>query len=304
MKIEKSDSQFIRRWSNKIRAVNLMGGRCIKCGNSNVFHLQFHHEKDKDKNVSRLLEGGWPKIAEEIKKCILVCGNCHQELHCRNMGRWSDYKKRVVRANGDARCSECGYVGGNMASLEFHHTGDKKFQISGQYIKFEDVINEINNCDLICTNCHVEFTVNKNKFKKFKDKIYEKVVNFKTNRFIENEILELHGGGLANYEIAKKLDCAKSTITTVLNRNGLSCNKKPKIVRKRICKKCKLEFDARYDSAIYCSAKCKHSADRKLNISKLELEKLLKFFSYSSIARIHSVVPNTVKNLAKRYELI
>ena len=42
--------------------------------------LEFHHinPKEKDKTMKQLSKD---KILEEIKKCILVCSNCHREIH-------------------------------------------------------------------------------------------------------------------------------------------------------------------------------------------------------------------------------
>jgi len=73
------------RWiSRKIEAVELMGGKCCKCGYSKNFNaLQFHHldpsQKDFDWNQLRLRS--WNSVVLELKKCILVCGNCHCEIH-------------------------------------------------------------------------------------------------------------------------------------------------------------------------------------------------------------------------------
>lgn len=72
------------RAKTKARAVELMGGKCVRCGyNKSMRALQFHHldptQKDMQISVSR--NSSWKKIEEEIKKCILVCANCHAEVH-------------------------------------------------------------------------------------------------------------------------------------------------------------------------------------------------------------------------------
>ena len=46
--------------------------------------LDFHHlnPKEKDFNLSnRNLNMDWDVIKEELDKCILVCSNCHREIH-------------------------------------------------------------------------------------------------------------------------------------------------------------------------------------------------------------------------------
>jgi hypothetical protein len=74
-----------RRKRLKDMAVQLKGGRCQFCG----YHryagaLEFHHltEGNKEFGLStRGLTRSWEKIKAEVKKCILVCANCHREIH-------------------------------------------------------------------------------------------------------------------------------------------------------------------------------------------------------------------------------
>jgi hypothetical protein len=73
-----------RREKIKILAVEYKGGKCIKCGyNKYVGALEFHHIiGDKDFNIS--YKGhcrSWEKVKVELDKCILVCSNCHREIH-------------------------------------------------------------------------------------------------------------------------------------------------------------------------------------------------------------------------------
>lgn len=74
-----------RRDTLKEMAVSYKGGKCEKCGYAKVLAaLEFHHimPDHKDFGISK---GGyiraWSKIKEELDKCILVCANCHRELH-------------------------------------------------------------------------------------------------------------------------------------------------------------------------------------------------------------------------------
>lgn len=59
---------------------------CKRCGNSDHRVLDFHHQNDKDKNVSALVHRGyaWGRIEEEINKCIPLCANCHRLEHWEN----------------------------------------------------------------------------------------------------------------------------------------------------------------------------------------------------------------------------
>jgi predicted HNH restriction endonuclease len=74
-----------RRRRLKEMAINLKGGKCQICGyNRCVGALSFHHLDEKTKSFSlstRGLTRSWEKTKEEVNKCILVCENCHREIH-------------------------------------------------------------------------------------------------------------------------------------------------------------------------------------------------------------------------------
>jgi hypothetical protein len=76
-----------RRKRLKQMAISLKGGKCQFCGyNKYNGALDFHHidESTKKFNLStRGLTRSWKKIKDELQKCILVCANCHREIHGR-----------------------------------------------------------------------------------------------------------------------------------------------------------------------------------------------------------------------------
>lgn len=59
------------------------GGKCIKCGYDRCIKaLEFHHLDPTQKDFTISNENFKLKEAvEESKKCILICSNCHKELH-------------------------------------------------------------------------------------------------------------------------------------------------------------------------------------------------------------------------------
>lgn len=62
----------------------MLGGKCSFCGYKKCLaSLDFHHKNPKNKNLDgrRLYSHSWNKILKEIKKCILLCANCHREYH-------------------------------------------------------------------------------------------------------------------------------------------------------------------------------------------------------------------------------
>ena len=79
-------SQTIRALKRKLELIEMMGGKCSKCGyNYNVSALHFHHIDSSDKQFKlgmRILSNrNWKAIKEEVLKCELLCANCHSERH-------------------------------------------------------------------------------------------------------------------------------------------------------------------------------------------------------------------------------
>jgi len=73
-----------RKLERKIKAVEYLGGKCFNCGYSNcAAALDFHHINPytKNTNIKNISSGSWDKIKKELDKCILLCANCHRELH-------------------------------------------------------------------------------------------------------------------------------------------------------------------------------------------------------------------------------
>ena len=63
-----------------------LGGKCCKCGyNKCIDALEFHHENQDEKEF-KLGSGNtmaWREYKAEAMKCILVCSNCHKEIHAK-----------------------------------------------------------------------------------------------------------------------------------------------------------------------------------------------------------------------------
>jgi len=72
-----------RRRKLKEMAIAYKGGKCMICGyNRCIDALEFHHLKKKRFGLStKGLTRSWEKIKKELDNCILLCANCHRELH-------------------------------------------------------------------------------------------------------------------------------------------------------------------------------------------------------------------------------
>ena len=74
-----------RRYKIKSFLVNYKGGKCCVCGyDKYIGALDFHHinPNTKDFNISANTSyQNLEILKKEVDKCILVCSNCHREIH-------------------------------------------------------------------------------------------------------------------------------------------------------------------------------------------------------------------------------
>lgn len=81
-------SEHVKQWRKnmKQKIVTAMGGKCQICDyNKCNDALELHHlnPNEKEFGIGAVMAKPikWSKIAEEAKKCILLCSNCHKEVH-------------------------------------------------------------------------------------------------------------------------------------------------------------------------------------------------------------------------------
>ena len=68
--------------SRKINLIEAHGGKCRFCGYDRCPNaLEFHHIHPENKDFGISEKYGRKAMSEEAKKCILICSNCHRELH-------------------------------------------------------------------------------------------------------------------------------------------------------------------------------------------------------------------------------
>lgn len=79
-------AQQARGLKRKLALIQRFGGQCAMCGyKKNSSALDLHHLDPKEKSFAldlrSLSNRKQSKIDAEVGKCILVCRNCHAELH-------------------------------------------------------------------------------------------------------------------------------------------------------------------------------------------------------------------------------
>jgi ferredoxin len=69
----------------KLRAVEFMGGICEGCGHAGPPAIfDFHHREASTKHFGISQDGiprRWEKVVAELAKCVMLCANCHREVH-------------------------------------------------------------------------------------------------------------------------------------------------------------------------------------------------------------------------------
>jgi hypothetical protein len=236
-----SKQKYILRWAKKIKAIEYKGGKCYKCGDTRVYTLVFHHRDSelKENSIERMItvQKRWGEIQIELDKYDLVCENCHREIHAKNakINNRKERNKRVCfEFKNSFSCNGCGYSKCNWA-LEFHHNNDKVIGISKYFTKHswetvndlqEWVIDELEKCEVYCSNCHKEKHFNSEHFNKFRKEIYEKSKNIKEKNPSVNkeQALCLLQNGKTVKEVATELNCSYFRAYEISKEYGIRDN--------------------------------------------------------------------------------
>ena len=68
-----------RRLGRKLKFIQLLGGKCVRCGDTDPSKLEFDHIKQKTKSfdISNAKDAPEKHVVRELKKCQLLCHDCH-----------------------------------------------------------------------------------------------------------------------------------------------------------------------------------------------------------------------------------
>lgn len=110
-----------KRHRIKEKLVEYKGGKCEICGYDKCLNaLDFHHKNKEEKSFalnSANYNRSFEELKKEVDKCVLVCANCHREIH---------YKENEER------------IGDNIAhEIEFSKKGKKIDTLDVEKIKKE-----------------------------------------------------------------------------------------------------------------------------------------------------------------------
>jgi transposase-like protein len=147
--------------------VEYKGGSCTKCGGQfSPSSLAFHHIDPSQKDFSLSEKRAWsvPRLIKEVDKCILVCHNCHAEIHNEitnengyknkikyNSERWTLMKQVHLDWIGRHSCDCCGYSKYQGALCIIMPDGVERRNTI--YINSDDYGNALKQANIICLNC-------------------------------------------------------------------------------------------------------------------------------------------------------
>lgn len=83
-----SDCRSKRRKSIHLKIFEHLSINPCKCGESDPATLEFHHVRGKTELISKLLQNSapWKRIFQEIKRCEVICANCHRKETAKKFG--------------------------------------------------------------------------------------------------------------------------------------------------------------------------------------------------------------------------
>lgn len=300
-KLNKSDDNKALAIVKRLKMIRKLGGKCEKCGCEEPECLDFHHLIDKNDEIARLKYSRMSILEKEVEKCILLCANCHSELHYEN-SRNGQNRHNVLKSLNRTRCEECKYSGENLSSLDFHHKdpfqkdfGISQFACRQVSVNIQKLEDELNKCEVLCRNCHRKRHFDYKFYKENKYIIEQKIKNHKEiqSKINRKKIIELYEKGRTQKEIRELLNCSKGTISGIFQELGIRKERKRKTYTKN-CKQCGIEFVTHKKKQKHCSFEC---GNKKSDLPSVEELKKLKILNtYKEIGDMFGVSTVAVWN--------
>lgn len=85
MERKKQNCKNVQNWRKRIkrRMIKAFHNKCCICGKSFIEEIyEFHHinpvEKKKGLSYGVAYSWSWKKLVKELRKCVMVCANCHR----------------------------------------------------------------------------------------------------------------------------------------------------------------------------------------------------------------------------------
>ena len=151
------EKQVERAITRKIELVEYKGCQCQICGyDKNLSALEFHHieplKKEFGLDSRHLSNSSIDKLKSEVDKCMLLCANCHREIHHPKLEK-SVIKESIENLNANkikvfsdkrkqAVCPYCGkkydYVKGKIYCSKECRENDKHYPTKEEVLRKYD----------------------------------------------------------------------------------------------------------------------------------------------------------------------
>ncbi len=152
-------SEAVKRWRKSAKNIILkcMGGCCQICNYDRCpSALELHHVDPQEKEISigtiMARCRSWDFLYDEISKCILLCSNCHREVHA-ELVEIPEYYKRFSREDADLLRTK--------QSLATQHTNAEKTREgkADRIAKFKSGKRDFNGKrQQLVSSCDIDFT--------------------------------------------------------------------------------------------------------------------------------------------------
>lgn len=200
---------YIRRWAKRYRAYCELGGRCEDCGETSPVKLDFHHldRRKKDIGICQLTQHAtWAAIKKELRKCILLCRNCHVDRHFEESGNKALFQQCFSEIKRKAK--ELDKISRPRLDWERIYAllkeGKTLIQIAHLLHKDVSTIREI--AFRLQQRTHEKLYLTRDEYNREKQKIDPA------------KLLKLYSRGKSVIEMAQHFKCATSTIYAVIAR--------------------------------------------------------------------------------------
>ena len=145
-----------RALTRKLELIKTKGGKCEICGyDKNIAALEFHHlnpsEKSFQLDARSLGNTTVEKLLKESDKCILVCANCHREIHNENLDKSNIYNllnemtSKHIKLTHKKKTSVCKHCGKEFPySKGKIYCSDECRKLDKNYPEYTEIIAKYN----------------------------------------------------------------------------------------------------------------------------------------------------------------
>lgn len=158
----------------KEKLVEYKGGKCERCGyNKCITALEFHHldPNEKEFGVGNFEVLSFDKCKKEVDKCILVCSNCHREIHYEEyLKKQQEEEKEEIKVFTE--------ILNNRDKYDIKHINN-----SYKFLKYTDILNDIKN-NVSRKDIFKKYHINNRTFNKF---LKENGITYSKSTKIDNK---------------------------------------------------------------------------------------------------------------------